>query len=161
MPLDGGTNFCGGPNDGGGVGGGVVDNCRNQRLFVVEVQFGGKDDITGVIFDNAGEKYANKRAAMYGALRAWIKSGMLPFDDTLRSAMLAIRYTFNKQDQIQLVSKEDLMEDNHNLVFDDLDALVLTFGGPLAKNAFAGGDMPHKPMVEIEYDPYSPERMSA
>jgi hypothetical protein len=147
--------------DGGGVGGGVVDNCRNQRLFVVEVQFGGKDDITGVIFDNAGEKYANKRAAMYGALRAWIKSGMLPFDDTLRSAMLAIRYTFNKQDQIQLVSKEDLMEDNSNLVLDDLDALALTFGGPLARNAFAGGDFPHKPMVEIEYDPYEPERMSA
>jgi hypothetical protein len=147
--------------DGGGVGGGVVDNCRNQRLFVVEVQFGGKDDITGVIFDNAGEKYANKRAAMYGALRAWIKGGMLPHDDTLRSAMLAIRYTFNKQDQIQLVSKEDLMEDNKDLVLDDLDALALTFGGPLAKNAFAGGDFPHKPIVEIEYDPYSPERMSA
>ena len=75
--------------------------------------------------------------------------------------MLAIRYTFNKQDCIQLVSKEDLMEDNPNLVLDDLDALALTFGGPLAKNAFAGGDFPHKPMVEIEYDPYDPERMSA
>ena len=147
--------------DGGGVGGGVVDQCREKRLFVVEVQFGGKDDISGVTMDTAGEKYANKRAAMYGALRAWIKSGMLPADDTLRSAMLAIRYTFNKRDEIQLVSKEDLMEDNPNLVLDDLDALALTFGGPLAKNAWAGGDHPKKPLVEIEYDPYAPERMIA
>lgn len=139
--------------DGGGVGGGVVDNCRNQRLFVLEVQFGGKDDITGVVFDNAGEKYANKRAAMYGAARAWLKGGMLPNDDQLRSAMLAIRYTFNKRDEIQLVSKEDIMEDNPNLVLDDLDAFVLTFGGPLARNALAGGDHPHKSLVEHEYDP--------
>src|SRR5713101_4787731 len=29
--------------DGGGVGGGVVDNCRAKHLYVSEVQFGGKD----------------------------------------------------------------------------------------------------------------------
>jgi hypothetical protein len=78
---------------------------------------------------------------------------MLTSDDTLRTAMLAIRYTFNKRDEIQLVSKEDLMEDNPNLVLDDLDALALTFGGPLASNAAAGGDHPHKSLVESEYDP--------
>lgn len=151
--------------DGGGVGGGVVDNCRNQRLYVNEVQFGGKDDITGIINDNAGERYANKRSAMYGALRAWLKSGMLPQDDTLRTAMLAIRYTFNKSDQIQLVSKEDLMDDNPSLVLDDLDALALTFGGPVARNAWAGGEFSHltgKPdEAEHEYNPYEPERMLA
>ena len=150
--------------DGGGVGGGVVDQVRNQRLDCIEVQFGGKDDITGIVFDTAGEKYANKRSAMYGALRAWLKSGMLPADDTLRTAMLAIRYTFNKRDEIQLVSKEDLMEDNPGLVLDDLDALALTFGGPVARNPFAGGEFAHltKPnTVEHEYDPYSAERMLA
>ena len=147
--------------DGGGVGGGVVDQCRNMRLAVVEVQFGGKDDISGILFDTAGEHYANKRAAMYGALRAWLKSGALPQDAELKTAMLAIRYTFNKADQIQLVSKEDLMEDNHNLVLDDLDALVLTFGGPLAANANAGGEFPHAPIIETDWDPYSSERMVA
>lgn len=147
--------------DGGGVGGGVVDQCRNMRLFVVEVQFGGKDDISGVLFDTSGEKYANKRAAMYGALRAWLKTGAIPASPELRVAMLAIKYTFNKADMILLTSKEDIMDDNPGLILDDLDALALTFGGPLATNAYAGGEHPHKPMVESEYDPYSSERMVA
>jgi len=152
--------------DGGGVGGGVVDNCRNQRLHVWEIQFGAKDSITGVVNDNQGEKYANMRAAMYGALRAWMKSGLLPNDPDLRTAMLAIRFTFNRQDQIQLISKEDLLEDNPDLVLDDLDALALTFGGPLNPNRNAGwehaGAVQGKDSVaEYEYDPYSTERMSA
>lgn len=147
--------------DGGGVGGGVVDQCRNQRLYIIEVQFGGKDDITGIVFDNQGEKYANKRAAMAGACRAWLKTGMLPFSPELRTAMLAIKYTFNKKDEIQLVSKEDLLDENPDLELDDLDALFCTFGGPLARNADAGGDHPHNPLIEVDYDPYSPERMAS
>jgi hypothetical protein len=147
--------------DGGGVGGGVVDQCRNQRLYVIEVQFGGKDDITGVVFDNQGERYANKRAAMYGAARAWIKTGLLPASPDLRTALLAIKYTFNKKDEIQLIAKEDLLDENPDLDLDTLDAFCLTFGGPLARNADAGGDHPHKPIVEFEYNPYSEERMLA
>ena len=146
--------------DGGGVGGGVVDQCRNQRLFVLEVQFGAKDSITGLIFDNQGERYANMRAAIYGALRAWLKTGMLPMIPSLRSAMLAIKYTFNKKDEIQLVAKEDLLDENPDFDLDLLDALCLTFGGPLARNADAGGEHPHKPVVEFEYNPYAAERMS-
>lgn len=148
--------------DEGGVGGGVVDNCREQRLFVYGVQFGGKDDITGIINDNSGEKYANKRSAMAGALRSWLKGGLLPIDPDLRTAMLAIRYIFNKKDEIQLVSKEDIIEDNPGILLDDLDALFCTFGGPLARNAQAGGDHPHSPpQAEHEYDPFDPKRMAA
>jgi hypothetical protein len=145
--------------DGGGVGGGVVDNVRNKQLYVVEVQFGGKDDITGIVTDSSGEKYANKRAAMYGAVRAWLKTGMLPPDPDLRSAMLAIRYTFNKKDEIQLVSKEDLMDENPNLVLDDLDALACTFAGPLAPNQNAGG--PHRQQDDHawDYHPYETKMM--
>lgn len=147
--------------DEGGVGGGVVDNCRQMRLHVVGVQFGGRDDITGTVFGTLGEKYANKRSAMAGACRAWLKTGALPNDPELRTAMLAITYTFNKKDEIQLTSKEDLMSDNPNLVLDDLDALFCTFGGPLNRSTFAGGVHPTPPPVEFEYDPYSPERMIA
>ena len=147
--------------DGGGVGGGVVDQCRNMRMHVIEIQFGGKDDISGVIFDTAGEKYANKRAAMYGALRAWLKTGAIPLDAQLKTAMLAIKYTFNKNDQIQLISKEDILIDHPDVILDDLDALACTFGGPLAANAQAGGDFPHAPLVQHEWDPYDPERIAA
>ena len=139
--------------DGGGVGGCVVDNCRNKQLYVTEVQFGGKDDITGIVTNSSGEKYANKRAAMYGAIRAWLKGGLLPIDPDLRTAMLAIRYTFNKKDEILLVSKEDLMEDNPSLILDDLDALACTFGGPLAPNINAGG--PHQQKADTSWD-YNP-----
>ncbi len=147
--------------DEGGVGGGVVDNCRQMRLHVVGVQFGGRDDITGTVFGTLGEKYANKRSAMAGATRAWLKTGALPNDPELRTAMLAITYTFNKKDEIQLTSKEDLMVDNPNLVLDDLDALFCTFGGPLNRSAFAGGVHPAPQTVEFEYDPFSAERMAS
>lgn len=149
--------------DGGGVGGGVVDQCRNKRLAVNEVQFGGKDIITGLQQDNLGEKYANMRSAMAGATRSWIKTGMLPMNAELRTALLAITYTHNVRDEIQLTSKEDLLDENPELELDVLDALFCTFGGPLAKNANAGGDHPHPPVAQAttEYDPYAPERMSA
>jgi hypothetical protein len=148
--------------DGGGVGGGVVDQCRARNLFVFEVQFGGKDDITGIYNDNSGERYANKRAAMAGACRSWMKSGILPNDPELKTALLAIKYTFNKKDEIQLVAKEDILEENPGILLDDVDALFCTFGGPLAPSATAGGDPPAvQTLVQTEYNPFAPEHMAA
>jgi hypothetical protein len=147
--------------DGGGVGGGVVDGVRNRRLHCFDVQFGGKD----VVYNQAaisGERYANNRAAMYGACRAWLRGGSLPNDPELRRQMLAIRYTFNNRDEIILERKEDLVdEDGNGISLDDIDALCLTFAHHLVANANAGGDFPHKPEVVSEYDPYASERMSA
>ena len=145
--------------DGGGVGGGVVDNVRHRRLHCYEVQFGGKD----VIYNQStisGERYANNRAAIYGACRAWLKTGCLPADPELKRQMLAIRYTFNVRDEIILERKEDLVdEDGGGISLDDIDALCLTFSHPIAPSAYAGGDYPHEPEVISEYDPYSDERM--
>ena len=146
--------------DGGGVGGGVVDQVRNRRLHCYEVQFGGKDVIYNTTWGNTGERYANNRAAMYGACRSWLKTGALPLDPELKRQMLAIRYTFNNRDEIILERKEDLVdEDGSGIPLDDLDALVLTFAHPLVPNRNAGGEFPHEPEVISEYDPYAPERM--
>jgi hypothetical protein len=148
--------------DGGGVGGGVVDNIREKRLHCYEVQFGGKDIIYNSIWGNTGEKYANNRAAMYGNCRAWLKTGCLPSDPELRKQMLAIRYTFNIRDEIILEKKEDLVdEDGYGISLDDIDALCLTFTHAIAPSVHAGSEFQTKPLVEFEYDPYSPERMSA
>lgn len=147
--------------DGGGVGGGVVDNTRNMHLFVYEVQFGSKDDVGGTPWGIPGERYANKRAAMYGAFRGWLRGGAIPNDPALRSAMLAIKFTFNSKDEILLESKEDIMDEHPDVILDDLDALVLTFAYPLASHAFAGGEHPQKPLVESEYDPFEEKRMVA
>lgn len=149
--------------DGGGVGGGVVDNTRRMHLFVYEVQFGAKDDVGGSVWGIQGERYANKRAAMYGACRFWIKTGAIPADPDLKSAMMAIKYSFNNKDEIILESKEDIMDEHPEIDLDSLDALVCTFAYPLAAHANAGGDFPHKPrdIAETEYDPFSAERMVA
>lgn len=147
--------------DEGGVGGGVVDNCRQKQLFVVGVQFGGKDDITGIAFNNSGERYSNKRSAMHGALRSWLRDGgILPNDPDLRTAMLAIRYVFNKKDEIQLVAKEEILADNPGLLLDDLDALCLTFGGPIAKREVAN-DPSAPPLHQTEYNPFDAKFMEA
>ena len=109
--------------DGGGVGGGVVDQVRAKRLFCYEVQFGGKDVIHNTIWGNTGEKYANNRAAMYGACRAWLETGALPPDPDLKRQMMAIRYTFNAKDEIVLERKEDLVdEDGQGISLDDIES---------------------------------------
>lgn len=134
--------------DGGGVGGGVVDNCRRMHMGVFEIQFGAKPDQLHHSMGIAGERYANKRAEMYGALRAWLKTGSIPHDDDLLRQFTAITYTLNRRDEIQLIAKEDMDESP-----DDLDALALTFALPIAAHDHAGGDYPDKPLVESEYNP--------
>lgn len=147
--------------DGGGVGGGVVDNVRAKQLHCYEVQFGAKDDTPHSIFGSQGEKYSNKRAGMYGAARAWLKTGAIPNDPDLIKQFKAIKYVFNKKDEIQLVDKETLLKDNPDLELDDIDAFVCTFATALHPHDRAGGDHPQKPPVEFEYNPFDQKRMEA
>jgi hypothetical protein len=146
--------------DGGGVGGGVVDNVRHMHLFCYEVQFGGKDDVGGAVWGIDGERYANKRAAMWGAMRFWLKTGSIPADSDLRDQLVAPMYTYNPKNEIVLESKESMM-DRGVASPDRADALALTFAYPLASHDYAGGDHPRKPLVETEWDPFSKERMIA
>ena len=141
--------------DGGGVGGGVVDNIRAKQLYCFEVQFGSKDDTPHTVFGSGGEKYANKRSGMYGACRAWLKTGMIPDDPALHRQFAAIKYTLNKRDEIQLISKEDMLKLDPDLELDDIDALVLTFAHALASHERAGGEHVRKSLVESDYDPYA------
>lgn len=147
--------------DGGGVGGGVVDNVRQKNLFCYEVQFGAKDDTPHTVFGSNGERYANKRSGMYGAARAWLKTGAIPNDPELKKQFKSIKFQLNKRDEIQLLSKEDLIKDNPDLELDDIDAFVLTFAHALNQSDTAGGDHPHDPPVKSDYDPFSKDRMEA
>lgn len=143
--------------DGGGVGGGVVDGLRSRHLHVYEVQFGAKDDVPHAVFGSNGEKFANKRSGMYGAARAWIRTGSLPKDPEFRKQLMAIKYTFNKKDEIQLISKEDMLKLDPDLELDDVDAFVTTFAAALVRNELAGGQFPKPDLVVSEYDPYAAE----
>jgi hypothetical protein len=146
--------------DGGGVGGGVVDNLRHMHLFVYEVQFGAKADHLGFVTGTEGERYANKRAEIYGMLRGWLRTGAIPNDPALREQLLSITYTHNNRDEILLTSKEQMMRDGKPSP-DDVDALAETFAVPLNNHAWAGGEHLQKPQVEHEYDPFSEARLVA
>jgi hypothetical protein len=146
--------------DGGGVGGGVVDNVRNLHIYCFDVQFGGKDDVGGYPTGNEGERYANKRAAMWGAMRAWIKTGAIPNDSTLKAQLVGPTYTYNIRNEIVLESKEEMTRRGVESP-DRADALALTFAYPLVAHALAGGDHPRPKLVQHEYDPFDKEHMAA
>jgi hypothetical protein len=149
--------------DGGGVGGGVVDRCRQLRLNVYDIQFGGKADRGDL--RSQGEVYANKRAEMWGAMRAWLTTGGIEDSDTLAAQLVAPSYGFNARDEIQLERKEDIKKrlaaHGEWSSPDWADALALTFAYPVMPNESAGYDGPHRDLVETDYDPYSAERMVA
>ena len=146
--------------DGGGVGGGVVDQLRSLHVPCFDIQFGGKSESIGFATGTEGERYANKRAEMWGSLRGWLKGGAIPADPELRSQLIGPTYTFNLRNEIQLEKKEDMMK--RGLASPDrADALALTFAYPVAAHQNAGGDYPHKPLVESEYNPFDAKYMEA
>jgi hypothetical protein len=65
--------------DGGGVGGGVVDRCRQIGLRVTDVRFGAKSDRAPVGQDRP-IGYANKRAEIWGSMREWLRDGAIDND---------------------------------------------------------------------------------
>lgn len=137
--------------DEGGVGGGVVDRCRQLRLHVIGVQFGGKADNWDLM--SGPEKYANKRAEIWGAMRAWLPGAAIEDSDVLFDELTSLQYGFNGRDEIQLERKEDLKK--RGLPSPDwADALALTFAYPVVANLDAGHIGPHKDLVVSEYDPF-------
>ena len=133
--------------DGGGVGGGVVDNLNRLNHDPIEVNFGSKPDDP--------RKYANKRAEMWGRTKEWLKIGHLERDELLVTDLTSVEYGFDTQDRIQLERKED-MERRGLASPDDADALALTFAHPVPE--FDGPvDRPQgarTPRRARDYDPY-------
>jgi hypothetical protein len=139
--------------DGGGVGGGVVDRLRALHREVFDVQFGAAPD-TAAQGANAGvgEKYANKRAEMWGAMRAALRSGCaIPDDADLAAELVSVEYAFNARDEIQLERKADMKKRGLNSP-DQADAAALTFAFPVTKV------LPIARLTRaqhaVDYDPY-------
>jgi hypothetical protein len=144
--------------DGGGVGGGVVDQLRALHIHCFDINFGSKAEGIGWATGNEGERYANKRAEMWGAMRAWLKHGAIPAEPDLKAQLIGPTYTYTVKNEIQLEKKEDMMR--RGLDSPDLaDALALTFAMPVAAHQGAGGEVPGKPLVESEYNPFDRKHM--
>lgn len=138
--------------DGGGVGGGVVDTVRSLHIHCFDVQFGARAEAVGWAWGTEGERYANKRAEMWGAMRSWIKTGSILVDADLKAQLAGPTYTFNLKNEIILEKKEDMMR--RGLESPDLaDALALTFAMPVSVSYTRDG--PKRPEVVSEYNPYA------
>jgi hypothetical protein len=140
--------------DGGGPGGGVVDRLRQLQHTVFDVQFGGKADHSHIAQDGA-IVYANKRAEMWGAMRAWLAGGMIPDDRELLADLTGVEYGYalrEGRDAIILEKKEDMKR--RGLASPDLaDALALTFAYPVAAHDHSW-QLTGKPRHQYQYDPF-------
>ena len=130
--------------DGGGVGGGVIDRCRQIGLDVVEVNFGGKATQAG---------YANMRAQMWGNLREAIGDGLrLPDDEDIVRDLTGLEYNYNLKNDIMLEKKSDARK--RGLSSPDLgDALALTYAYPVYPSRVGFGGFAEA--TASEYDPYA------
>lgn len=109
--------------DGAGLGAGVVDRLRQLNYRVVDVQAGSSPDDK--------EKYANKRAEIWGRMRDWLKGDVeLPEDDGLKSALTGLEYGYNNRMAIQLEKKDD-MKKRGLASPDEADSLAMTFAEPV------------------------------
>jgi hypothetical protein len=129
--------------DGGGVGGGVVDRCRQLALNVIEINFGSKA---------TQSMYANMRAQCWGNMRTAIQDGIrLPDNDDLVTDLTGLEYGFNTRNQIQLEKKEDAKK--RGIASPDLaDALALTYAIPVAPTRTGyRGDVEQ---AKTDYNPY-------
>lgn len=146
--------------DSGGVGGGVVDRLRQLRVPVWEVDFGSGAD--GIGSDRT--KYANKRAEIWGAMKLWLAGGSIPekvqgVEVTLVDELLGPNFGLNQREEIQLESKKDMRRrgiKSPNLA----DALACTFAYSVWMPSIPD-DRYKQPAPDLDYNPFSPERMSA
>ena len=129
--------------DGGGVGGGVVDRCRQLGLNITEINFGGKATQPGV---------ANLRAQMWYNLREALKDGIrLPDNDDLISDLTGLEYGYTLRNDIKLESKDDALK--RGISSPDLaDALALTYALPVYPSRLGYDNSAAN--TQYEYDPF-------
>lgn len=115
--------------DGGGIGAGVMDRCRQLKLPVLEVQFGARASNDQDHGSGRGNYY-NKRSEMYAAAKSWLEYGMIDADKKLMDGLSAPEYslrTVNGVDSILLEKKEDIYRRLGEVSLDDADAFCCTF----------------------------------
>lgn len=137
-------------DDTGGYGAAVIDSAIQAGMNPIPINFSSKA---------IDPRYFNRRSEMWFNLQAWIRrGGVLPNRPGLLKELTAPTYTF-KNGKFQLEEKDQIKS---RLKFspDEADALVLTFAIPDAPAASSLRGLTQKNgTMEIEYDPYAPERL--
>jgi len=115
--------------------------------FVFGINFGSKPETWDT--DGAKPLYANKRAEIWGNMKAWLDQGCLPADPELMADLTGLQYGYDARSAIQLEKKEDMKK--RGLASPDIgDALALTFALPITGAAW---DLTQgKNFYETDYD---------
>jgi hypothetical protein len=119
--------------DGNGVGGGVVDRCRQllkrSGVTVIEVQ-------AGAAARNERD-YHNKRAELWGSMREWLVAGAIDDHYELVGELGQVEFAFDNRERVLLERKDDMKRRGLSSP-DHADALALTFAEPIARRARFG-----------------------
>ena len=115
--------------DVGGLGWGIYDRLK---------ELGHSDIVSGI---NSGEKaieydkYANKRAEMWGIMRQWLESEPcdIPDEDEILMDLTCPSYKYDSNTRLLLEKKEDIKKSGRKSP-DIGDALALTFAFPVLTN---------------------------
>ncbi len=107
-----------------GVGAGVYDRLREQKVMVNAIIAGGEP------MDK--EHYINSRAEMYDNLRKRFEAGTIsiPDDQDLIAQLSSIRFKIASDKKLQIVSKEEMKRTYHLKSPDKADSLALAFYEP-------------------------------
>lgn len=107
-----------------GIGAGVYDRLREQKIYVNGIIAGGEP------IDK--EHYVNVRAEMYDNLRKLFEAGdiSIPDDQELIAQLSSIRFKIQSDRKLQIVSKEDMKKIYHVKSPDKSDSLALAFYTP-------------------------------
>ena len=111
--------------DVGGLGAGVVDRLKElgHAERVVAVNAGSKP------LD--ANKYTNKRAEMWGELKAWLvdEPCQIPDSDSLHADLCGLKYKFDSNSRLKMESKDEAKKRGVRSP-DEADSLCLTFAIP-------------------------------
>jgi hypothetical protein len=111
-----------------GVGAGVYDRLREQKLMVNAIIAGGEPQDK--------DHYINIRAEMYDNLRKRFEAGTIsiPDDQDLIAQLSSIRFKIASDKKLQIVSKEDMKRVYHLKSPDKADSLALCYYEPRINN---------------------------
>jgi len=132
-----------------GIGGAVVDRCRQLGLEVIGVNNGAKSDIPV-----EGQLVANKGAECWARGREWLKTGgSIEDDPALRQQLEGREYGFNAHNEIVLERKDDMKKRGLSSP-DRADGHMLTFAYPVAPRRRPVDLAPGRERPAGEFNPF-------
>jgi hypothetical protein len=135
--------------DGGGLGGGVLDQLRALGYSPRDVNFGGKP---------TGDSWRYKGDEMWGTLRSQLRYLSLPDKEELYAQLTAREYSFTATGKQQLESKEDMAKRGAASP-DVVDALVLTYAETVAPRLTGKHPLGRLRTCTHQYDPIEYQRL--